>query len=103
MQLTSRTVETIAYNLTVLSLMRMNFIPFLISTRNPLVTIVHLFRTARVQHVLVSADSHSQQLLDQVLEILHSENSCEQNVPKVAPMVLFEDFFSHSQSAGHCI
>ncbi|KAF9261014.1 acetyl-CoA synthetase-like protein [Marasmius fiardii PR-910] len=86
-------VETIAYNISQLSLMRTNFIPFLISTRNSLDTVVHLLATARVQYILVSGDEHSQQLLEQAIDVLRSKSS-QETLPKISPMFLFEEFFS---------
>ncbi|KAF9258543.1 acetyl-CoA synthetase-like protein [Marasmius fiardii PR-910] len=86
----SHSVETIGYNTTLLTLMRANLIPFLISTRNALAVVAHLLVAGRVQYVLVSGDEHSQQLLEQAFDILRSSG---ETLPKVAPMLLFEDLY----------
>ncbi|KAF9255316.1 acetyl-CoA synthetase-like protein [Marasmius fiardii PR-910] len=91
--------ETIAYSIAQLSLMRANFIPFLISTRNSPTIVAHLLASAGVEYVLVSGDKHCQELVERALDILCSKTS-RAAVPKVYPMFLFEDFFPDSVSKG---
>ncbi|KAF9261228.1 acetyl-CoA synthetase-like protein [Marasmius fiardii PR-910] len=76
--------ETVSYGLTVLSIMRSNFIPFLISPRNSPESVAHLLAIAGAQHVL----------------ILKRENrDSASSIPRVSPMLVYEDLFPASMEA----
>ncbi|KAF9258234.1 hypothetical protein L218DRAFT_821252, partial [Marasmius fiardii PR-910] len=83
--------ETISYIHTMLSIIRSNFIPFVVSPRNSSECVAHFLVTTNVQHVLVSGDPVCSNLVDRALAILKHDGS--RTVPPTSPMLVFEDFY----------
>ncbi|KAG7093077.1 putative NRPS-like protein biosynthetic cluster, variant 2 [Marasmius oreades] len=92
--------ETMSYSLTKLSIMRSNFIPFLISPRNSPESVAHLLATAGVQHVLVSGDATCSTLVEAALAILKRETSDSPSSLPISitssPMLVFDDLFPNT-------
>ncbi|KAF9258147.1 acetyl-CoA synthetase-like protein [Marasmius fiardii PR-910] len=86
--------ETISYGLTRLSIMRSNFIPFMVSPRNSPDGLAHLLSIARVQHVLFSEDATCSSLVEGALAILQKNaGDHAPPLPSTSPILVYEDFF----------
>ncbi|KAG7447913.1 acetyl-CoA synthetase-like protein [Guyanagaster necrorhizus] len=86
--------DTITYFVTMMSLLRANYVFFPISPRNSAVAVAHLLHKVGVQHVLIGRDASMQDLANQALEILKSQYSSD-TFPELSsiPIPIFEDYF----------
>ncbi|PBK75297.1 NRPS-like enzyme [Armillaria solidipes] len=84
-------INSITYFAVLASLMRLGFIPFPISIRNPVPAIVHLMKSTGARHLIVSQDTSLQNTVDEVCRQL-----CEVDVDDkiiTIPAPHFSDLF----------
>ncbi|KAK0463970.1 uncharacterized protein EV420DRAFT_1638889 [Desarmillaria tabescens] len=84
--------DTITYFVTMMSLLRANYVFFPISPRNSPVAVAHLLHKVGVQYVLVGQDASMQDLANEALEILKSRYSLD-TLPELSSIPIFEDYF----------
>ncbi|PBK78299.1 acetyl-CoA synthetase-like protein [Armillaria solidipes] len=84
--------DSITYFVTMMSLLRANYVFFPISPRNSPVAVAHLLHKVGVQHILVGRDASMQDLANEALEILKSQYPSD-TPPERSPIPVFEDYF----------
>ncbi|KAK0216122.1 hypothetical protein IW262DRAFT_1449678 [Armillaria fumosa] len=84
--------DTITYFITMMSILRANYVFFPISPRNSAPAVAHLLHKVGVQHVLVGRDASMQALARDALEILRSQHLSAE-LPKTSVAPAFEDLF----------
>ncbi|KAK0184796.1 NRPS-like enzyme [Armillaria mellea] len=84
--------NSITYFTVLASLMRLGFIPFPISTRNPVDAIVHLIKSTGVKHLIVSQDASLQNTAAIVCQQLWEADGNDKLT--TIPMPHFDDLFS---------
>ncbi|KAK0196977.1 hypothetical protein F5146DRAFT_1153799, partial [Armillaria mellea] len=84
--------DSITSFVTMMSLLRANYVFFPISPRNSPVAVAHLLHKVDVQHVLVGRDASMQDLANAALEILKSQYSSDMS-PEQSPIPVVEDYF----------
>ncbi|PBK97000.1 acetyl-CoA synthetase-like protein [Armillaria gallica] len=84
--------DSITYFVTMMSLLRANYVFFPISPRNSPVAVAHLLHKVGVQHVLVGRDASMQDLANEALGILKSQYPSDTS-PEQSPIPAFEDYF----------
>ncbi|KAJ3897995.1 hypothetical protein F5879DRAFT_910286 [Lentinula edodes] len=85
--------ETISYFITMMSIIRANFIVFPISPRNSPQAVAHLISKVSVDHILTGHESSMQDLVREALEIV--KTSAMNHVPQVSLAPFFEDLFEN--------
>ncbi|KAK0483762.1 hypothetical protein IW261DRAFT_1332931 [Armillaria novae-zelandiae] len=84
--------DSITSFVTMMSLLRANYVFFPISPRNSPVAVAHLLHKVGVQHILVGRDASVQDLANSALEILKSQYLSDA-LPEQFPIPSFEDYF----------
>ncbi|KAH7907693.1 hypothetical protein BJ138DRAFT_455649 [Hygrophoropsis aurantiaca] len=84
--------DTIPYFVTMMSIMRANYIVFPISPRNSAAAVAHLISKVGVQHILVGREPATLDLSKNSLDILRTQYPLDV-VPELSTMPLFEDLF----------
>ncbi|KAJ3847468.1 hypothetical protein EV368DRAFT_51127 [Lentinula lateritia] len=84
--------DTISYFITMMSIIRANFIVFPISPRNSPQAVAHLISKVGVDHILMGHESSMQDLVREALEIVKT-SSAMNYVPHVSLAPFFEDLF----------
>ncbi|KAA1471161.1 acetyl-CoA synthetase-like protein [Dentipellis sp. KUC8613] len=83
------TADTVTYVSLFLGIMRLGFVPFLISVRNSPAAIAHLVKSEGVQDIIVSSDTSMHHLYHEATQLLAQDGT----TVRMLPMVTFEDLY----------
>ncbi|KAH7929530.1 acetyl-CoA synthetase-like protein [Leucogyrophana mollusca] len=93
--------DTIPYFITMMSIIRANYVVFPISPRNSAAAVAHLLDKVGVDHVLVGREQVMQDLVNDALDVLRDQYPSAPT-PNLSPMFIFEDLFLPTED-GHAM
>ncbi|KAH9917018.1 uncharacterized protein B0H18DRAFT_1123857 [Fomitopsis serialis] len=87
--------DSIPYVTFAMGIMRANYVPFTISSRNSAAAVAHLLSKVDVKHLLIGREQAMHDLAEEAFAIL-KEQSADASVPSTSSMPVFEELFKPS-------